>query len=63
MKRLKKNQEEFIRTISNELLELDYEINKRKEELLSIPTKEDRTNKVMEILAQIRIKNQKRGVK
>jgi len=46
---LEENKEEFIRTVSDELLELDYQINVREEELLSLPTKEERIQKVKEI--------------
>lgn len=62
-KLIKDNPEKFIRSLTDELLELDYQINRRKDELDSLPTKEDRIIKVMEILNQIRIKNQKGGVK
>lgn len=62
-KLIEDNPEKFIRSLTDELLELDYQINLRKDELDSLPTKEDRIIKVMEILNQIRIKNQKRGVK
>jgi len=46
---IEENREEFIRTISDKLLELDYQINVREEELLSLPIKEDRIRKVKEI--------------
>jgi len=46
---IEENREEFIRTISDKLFELDYQINVREEELLSLPTKEDRIQKVKEI--------------
>jgi hypothetical protein len=62
-KLIKDNPEKSIRSLTDELLELDYQINRRKDELDLLPTKEDRIRKVMEILNQIRIKNQKRGVK
>jgi len=46
---IEENREEFIRTISDELLKIDKELKLREEELLSLPTKEDRIQKVKEI--------------
>jgi hypothetical protein len=46
---IEENREEFIRTISDELLKIDKELKLREEELLSLPTKEDRIRKVKEI--------------
>ena len=46
---IEENRGEFIRTISDELLKIDKELKLREEELLSLPTKEDRIQKVKEI--------------
>jgi hypothetical protein len=51
MKKL--TEEEFSKEISNTLLQIDKEIKLRKEELLSLPTKEDRTKKVKKITKMV----------
>jgi hypothetical protein len=40
---------QFSRTLSDVLLKIDKELKLREEELLSLPTKEDRIQKVKEI--------------
>jgi len=50
---IEKNREEFIRTISDELLKIDKELKLREEELLSLPTKEDRIQKIKEITKMV----------
>jgi hypothetical protein len=40
---------QFSRTLSDVLLKIDKELKLREEELLSLPTKEDRIHKVKEI--------------
>jgi hypothetical protein len=51
MKKL--TEEEFSKEISNSLLQIDKELNLREEELLSLPTKEDRIQKVKEITKMV----------
>jgi hypothetical protein len=48
LQRMEENKQ-FSRTISDELLKIDKELKLREEELLSLPTKEDRIRKVKEI--------------
>jgi hypothetical protein len=50
---IEKNREEFTRTISDELLKIDKELRLGEEELLSLPTKEDRIQKVKEITKMV----------
>lgn len=51
MKKL--TEEKFSKEISNTLLQIDKEIKLRKEELLSLPTKEDRIQKIKEITKMV----------
>ncbi len=46
---IEENKEQFSKTLSDELLKIDKELKLREEELLSLPTKEDRIRKVKEI--------------
>lgn len=62
MKKLKKeeiewfrnNEDEFIRSLSDTFMELDYQINLNKDELDSLPTPDDRRKWVMDMLKKIR---------
>ena len=48
LQRMEENKQ-FSRTLSDVLLKIDKELKLREEELLSLPTKEDRIQKVKEI--------------
>jgi hypothetical protein len=48
LQRMEENKQ-FSRTLSDILLKIDKELKLREEELLSLPTKEDRIQKVKEI--------------
>jgi len=51
--RIKENQSECVTQLSNGLLQIDYEIKLRKEELLSLPTKDDRIRRIKEITKMV----------
>lgn len=60
---IKNNKEEFIKSFSDTMMELDYEINLNKEKLDLLPTSNDRRKWVMDMLKRIGEKTPKRGVK
>lgn len=51
---IRDNKEEFIKSLSDSLIQLDYQINLNKDELDSLPTPKDRSKWVMDMLKKIR---------
>ncbi len=49
----KQTEEKFSKEISNTLIQIDKELKLREEELLSLPTKEDRIQKIKEITKMV----------
>ena len=50
---IKENKEEFIKSLSDTIRELDYQINSNREELDSLPTSDDRRKLVKDMLEKI----------
>jgi hypothetical protein len=50
---IRDNKEEFIKSLSDTVLELDYQINSNREELDSLPTPDDRRKWVKDMLEKI----------
>jgi hypothetical protein len=50
---IRDNTEEFIKSLSDTVLELDYQINSNREELDSLPTPDDRRKWVKDMLEKI----------
>jgi hypothetical protein len=50
---IKNNKEEFIKSLSDKMMELDYEINLNKEVLDSLPTSDDRKKWVKDMLKKL----------
>jgi hypothetical protein len=50
---IKENKEEFIKSLSDTIWELDYQINSNREELDSLPTSDDRRKWVKDMLEKI----------
>jgi hypothetical protein len=60
---IRDNKEEFIKSLSDTVLELDYQINSNREELDSLPTPDDRRKWVKDMLEKIVSETQNEGLK
>jgi hypothetical protein len=60
---IRDNKEEFIKSLSDTVLELDYQINSNREELDSLPTPDDRRKWVKDMLEKIVRETQNEGLK
>lgn len=58
---IKDNKEEFIKSLSDTIWELDYQINSNREELDSLPTSDDRRKWVKNMLEKIVGETQNEG--
>ena len=58
---IKENKEEFIKSLSDTIRELDYQINSNREELDSLPTSDDRRKWVKDMLEKIVRETQNEG--
>lgn len=58
---IRENKEEFIKSLSDTIWELDYQINSNREELDSLPTSDDRRIWVKDMLEKIVGETQNEG--
>ena len=58
---IRENKEEFIKSLSDTIWELDYQINSNREELDSLPTSDDRRKWVKDMLEKIVRETQNEG--